>query len=118
MIWISAIVTVLMIAILFVKPAPTYYPLSEEQAIQDIKKGQVRLITFGLAGADKDIDRISSKYGFKECNMGCVVEYTPEEKAYKELVDAYLDKRNGEGWRERYYRELDSLKIKQENQQP
>lgn len=76
--------------------------------------GQVTLITFGLGGAGKNADRLSIKYGFKECNMGCVVEYFQEEKEYTELITAFLNNRNGQGWRERYYKELDFLKKLEE----
>jgi hypothetical protein len=110
MIWLSVIVTLFMIAIIFIKPLPRYYTFNKEQAKKDIINGQVRLITFGLGGVGKKADRLSTKYGFKECNMGCVVEYSQEEKEYTELITAFLNNRNGEGWRERYSKELDSLK--------
>ena len=110
--------TLLMIAIVFMKPEPKFHSFSKEQARLDIRSGQVLLITFGIAGADREIDRISSKYGFREYHMGCVVGYNPEEKEYSELVAAYLERRNGKGWRERYYKDINSLRIKQEWQNP
>ena len=108
-IWISAIVTLFMIAIVFIKPEPKGYPFNREQAVYDIRRGQVRLITFGIAGPTVAASEIASKYGFQEINVGCVVGYAPEEKEYIKLVTNYLDKRNGEGWKERYNNELDSL---------
>jgi hypothetical protein len=109
MIWISAIVTLFMIATLFIRPAPNGYPFNKEQAVYDIRNGQVRLITFGIAGPSGEMNEVASKYGFQEVNAGCVVGYTSEEKEYTELVTNYLNKRNGEGWKERYYMEIDSL---------
>jgi hypothetical protein len=47
-----------MIAVVFVKAAPKYSPFNTEQARQNIKSGQVRLLPFGFAGADQETDSI------------------------------------------------------------
>jgi hypothetical protein len=118
MIWISAIVTLFMVAILLIKPDPKFYPYDRSHAEQDIRKGQVRLISFGFAAPAPDANRISIKYGFIECNHGCVVGYSPEEKEYTDIVTEYLERRNGKDWKVRYQHELDSMRIAQEEKNP
>ena len=117
-IWISAVVTLFMMAIVFIQPEPKGYPFNKEQAVYDVRSGQVRLITFGIAGPNSEMNKVASKYGFQEVNAGCVVSYSPEEKEYIELVTSYLEKRNGVGWKARYNKELDSLSKAQEIGQP
>lgn len=57
------------------------------------------------------INNVSVKYGFKQVGYGCAVTL-PEINGieiYNAQIDKYLDKLNGENWRENYRRDLDSL---------
>ena len=109
MIFISIVVVIFMIALIVV-PISTKFQrdYNEKQAKIDIRRGHVRLITFGI-GSFPETRRISLKYGFEEVGFGCVIGFSPDEDQYNKLVIEYLNKRNGHGWRESYEREVDSL---------
>lgn len=83
--------------------------LTKKQAISDIKKGRVNILTFGLGGQSPEEIKLCRKYGFRQIAAGCVVGYTPDEKEYDDLANQFLNKRNGIGWRASFYRELDSI---------
>jgi len=54
---------------------------------------------------------LKEKYGFHESNVGCVLTGPTIRgiNAYNAEIEKYLNKRNGEDWREKYQAELDSL---------
>ena len=117
-IWLFLAVTFVMVALMFIKSKPTITSFDKAQAERDIRSGNVRLLKFALSGPDNKTNVISSKYGFKECNLGCVVGYSVKEQEYLELVNSYLDKRNGIGWQSRYIKELHSAKTIEINLKP
>ena len=54
---------------------------------------------------------LEEKYGFRRSGIGCFVS-KPDIRgieAYNKQIEKYLNKRNGEDWRQRYEAELDSL---------
>ena len=84
-------------------------------AENDIKKGNIRIITYGLPfhfpRFDQQLDSLQTHYGFKEENRGCVTNDVLYQKAtdYNEKVIAHLSKRNGKNWHDTYRRQVDSL---------
>jgi len=86
------------------------------QAREDIRNGR---ITFRYAGGlaipdewDGEIACIRRKYGIRYQNTGCTVdpvEMKGQEK-YKEIVQPYLDERNGKGWEKRMKEEIEKIK--------
>jgi len=83
--------------------------LTPSQAVIDIRRGKVRLMQFGIAGASTEMNKVAARFGFEEVNMGCVVGYTRNEKKYDSIARAWLDKRNGAGWEYRYADEVEAL---------
>ena len=97
---------------------------NKEQAFQDIKADSVKVFTFGLpfispieserkANEIKQ-DKISDvyhKYGLYRKNMGCVVNTKDDKsrKQYHKITDAYLDERNGKGWRKKLEKEINNI---------
>lgn len=83
-------------------------------AKSDIRKGNVRFIYYGLpafSSKQKEIDSVCALYGFKNYNLGCLVS-TQElnaETVYNNVVEDYLNKRNGKNWRKDFDRVIDSL---------
>jgi hypothetical protein len=83
-------------------------------AKNDIKKGNVRFIVFGLpmpSSKDREIDSVAAFYGFKNCNKGCIVskQELNSTRVYNNVVGAYLTQRNGKNWRVKYQKTVDSL---------
>jgi len=83
-------------------------------AKRDIANGDVRFLSYGLpmfTSKDAEIEMVRKKYGFRSCNMGCIV--TDEDfrtaEIYNNTVEEYLTKRNGKNWRINFQREVDSL---------
>ena len=83
-------------------------------AKEDIKKGNIRLLYYGLpaiTSKDNEMEKVRAKYGFKDFNLGC--GFTDEElrttNIYNEVMEEYLEKRNGKNWVNNLKRELDSL---------
>ena len=49
------------------------------------------------------MNRIAYKYGIYELRFGCSDEAA---YIYNRIIDLYLERRNGVGWRERFLKEL------------
>jgi len=80
------------------------------QAKEEIEGDKVRIEYFGIVSWVKwnTVDSISSKYGVKLIGLN-ESRLNSDKKArekYLEIVNAYLDKRNGEGWMQRMDAEL------------
>ena len=78
----------------------------------DIMREQPRIVEvgvpsyFGVAYIGLD-----ETYGFHQSNVGCLIS-TPQLRgidSYNLEVEKYLIKRNGNGWREKYKTEIDSI---------
>jgi hypothetical protein len=107
----TTLVTILaLIAAYCNNPAP-YSPRAAEK---DISEGIIKQYGYGLSitkmrGAPVDqIDAVYAKYGFKEESAGCLVteEDIQQMEEYNAVVEEYLDKRNGFGWRRKFTNEL------------
>jgi len=80
------------------------------KAKSDIAKGNVYIYLYGyysLKGPKSDLDSITHKYGFEYKFAGCT--RWPGAKAYEDEVMKYLNKRNAEGWWEKYLQEASTL---------
>jgi hypothetical protein len=84
-------------------------------AKRDIRNGKVNYVSFGLPVIlpnQVQVDELRKKYGVKSLNIGCVV--TEDEirgiAFYNNVIETYLAKRNGEGWKEKYLKELADLR--------
>lgn len=92
------------------------YPYNKQKAKDDIESGQIQVLSYGLQiFSDQQLDSVTSKYGFKYVAVaGCVVD-SYEAKSienYNTEVYEYLDKRNGEGWRESLKLDTRNLYLK------
>lgn len=79
----------------------------------DILSGKPRILQYGEPMmSDKEAISISPKFGFHyKIVAGCVVS-TPERngiEAYNLAITAYLDKKNGSSWKNRFDFQVDSL---------
>jgi len=111
---ISAIILVAIVgAIVWLTRTPA--PYSAAAAEKDLSRGVVRLYSYGLSAVQmanhtptQRIDAVYAKYGFKEENLGCMVtdEQIQQISQYNSVVERYLNKRHGNGWRENFTREL------------
>ena len=84
-----------------------------KQAKKDIAGGKVYIDIYGLAilSVDKfELDRLTQKYGFQYRLAGCVIPLGAD--AYKEEVMLYLNKRNGDGWWDKFIVEYNNLERK------
>ncbi len=81
----------------------------EERAWKDIREGNIRIVRHGIvyiSNISPEEDRkITQKYGFEYAGGGCVIY--PGEDAYNKIINKYLDKRNGKGWRKRMAKEFE-----------
>lgn len=89
---------------------------ARKEAQADIKKGIVKRIEgTGLILPDKNyfkrkevFDSLEiNKYGFYTMSTGCIIDVRNDY--YNEVVDKYLEKRNGKNWKKEY--EKDILEI-------
>ncbi|MFZ1280934.1 MAG: hypothetical protein WAR59_08855 [Ignavibacteriaceae bacterium] len=78
-----------------------------EQARKDIAEGNIFIHRGGLFGGYKNEDSLANKYGFKIMPNTC----NPAEgyNYYNDEVVKYLNKRNGEGWWEKFLDEESKL---------
>ncbi|MDC8005531.1 hypothetical protein POV27_15845 [Aureisphaera galaxeae] len=83
----------------------------------DILRNSPKLVVVGLPIlAGEDSHTLTKKYGFQHSFYGCVVGNPVEMElidAYNAEIEKHLNRINGEGWKEDYKGERDSLfKIK------
>lgn len=81
------------------------------KAKSDIEQGNVYIYLYGyysLLVEECKLDSLTHKYGFEYKLGGCT--YQQGAKAYKDEVMKYLNKRNGEGWWEKFIKEGSNLK--------
>ncbi len=86
-----------------------------EKAKQDILDGKVYLTLKGgffVPYPSIETEKITSKYGFEYKYSGCMIE--PEHADYNKVIDEYLEKRNGKGWKEHCDKEIEEM-VKKEN---
>lgn len=87
------------------------------EAEKDIKNDLIvsRYSGFALPPSDEKkarlIHNIYRKYGIVLKNTGCIIEKTDNkaQEKYTELTDAYLEKRNGKGWKDKMKKEIDEV---------
>jgi len=82
-------------------------------AKRDISNGKVQLLSAGLILPTGDEEQkakeaIRNEFGYKSVWIGCI--WTPGVGKYNAVMEEYLNKKNGEGWRERMMQRLDSLR--------
>jgi len=78
----------------------------QREARKDINEGKVYLLIFGMTESmiDKEAEKeITHKYGFEYKEVGCSIPSGSE--GYNEEVMLYLNKKNGEGWWEKFQEE-------------
>lgn len=89
---------------------------AREKAQKDINKGIIKKIeSTGLLLPDKNyeirskkIDPLErNKYGYYTESTGCIV--MNENKYYNEVVDKYLEKKNGKNWKKEFNKEIDLI---------
>ncbi|RKE72131.1 hypothetical protein EGI15_11845 [Chryseobacterium cucumeris] len=89
------------------------------QAQKDIQNDQVTLSYaggFSIPSYNKStlskIRDIRKKYGVIYTNTGCIIDPIDlkAQKKYTEIVNPYLEKRNGKGWEDKMQKEIDGLK--------
>ena len=82
------------------------------RAWKDIREGNIRILRHGIvfiSNISPEEDRkITLKYGFEYAGAGCVI-YSGED-VYNKIINEYLDKRNGKGWRKRMAKEFEARK--------
>ncbi|ANH80871.1 hypothetical protein A8C56_07665 [Niabella ginsenosidivorans] len=87
---------------------------TEKRAENDIKRDAVTFISDGLPlydSIDLKRDSIMERYGIHTA-FYCTIDNSSEKynAYYKQLTKAYLNKRNGKGWKERMQKELEAYK--------
>ena len=90
-----------------------FTPYNYFTAKRDIRNGKIQLVSFGLPLPELIQEaEIRKKYGFSRSNVGCVVttDFIRGISIYDDIVESYLNKRNGHDWRLRYEREIDSVR--------
>jgi len=88
-----------------------------QEAEKDIRKDQVVIRNVGFivpAYDEKTVHLINSiyqKYGIVSKNTGCIIDAmdTKAQEKYNELTDPYLEKRNGNNWKQRMEKEIDDV---------
>jgi len=79
----------------------------------DIKNGNSRVVNVEdsiIPFKEKLIQTIASKYGFKNVYLQKVTSNEMNGiKNYNEVIEMYLNLRNGSDWRYNYQKEIDSL---------
>ena len=107
--WIIIVVAAILIFLnsaVYRNPAIIF---SRRQAFEDILSDEVKDIYHGLGGPGAEVIIISRKYGFQDYNPGCVDTRDKGEEAYQEIIEKYLDERNGMDWRSKYRSEVQDL---------
>ena len=90
----------------------------EELAREEIQIGQVEIWVGGLilhvdtGVPDSAYNAIRNKYGFSIRYTGCDVTGVKEHNA---VIETYLEKRNGTGWREKMNKELEEIEQQYKN---
>jgi hypothetical protein len=82
----------------------------QREARKDIGEGKVYLLVFGLTIrlVDEDMEKeITHKYGFEYKEMGCTIPSGSD--GYNVVVMLFLNKRNGEGWWDKFQEEYSKL---------
>ena len=100
--------------------AISYYGLNEDYnyftANRDIKNGKVQILETGLILPIPNVDwdkqqeaekMTANHFGYKYVYLGCTV--THGIGIYKNVIEDYLDKRNGKNWRVKSKQMFDSL---------
>jgi len=90
-----------------------FTPYNYFTAKRNIRNGKIQLVSSGLTLPELIQEaEIGKKYGFSRSNAGCIVttELSQGIAIYNNLVENYLNKRNGHDWRLRYKREIDSVR--------
>ena len=100
--------------------ATNYYGLNEEynyfSANRDIKNGKIQILETGLILPEPNVDwgkkqeaekKLEKQFGYKSVYLGCVV--THGIGIYNSVMEDYLEKVNGENWRKKQQRMIDSL---------
>jgi len=90
-----------------------FTPYNYFTAKRDIRNGKIQLVSFGFPLPERIQEaEIRKKYGFSRSNAGCVVttDLIRGISIYDDIVESYLNKRNGHDWRLRYEREIDSVR--------
>ena len=80
---------------------------------RDIRNDKIQLVSSGLTLPELIQEaEIGKKYGFLRSNAGCIVttQLSRGIAIYNNLVENYLNKRNGHDWRLRYEQEIDSVR--------
>ena len=96
----------------------------KNQAMHDIKVDSVKVFSYGfpfISPVESErktqeikqnkISNVYQKYGLYKKDIGCVVN-TKEDKSKKEyhkITNAYLEKRNGKGWRMKMENEIQNV---------
>ena len=84
----------------------------EKEAKRDIREGTIRIIQHGIVVTSiispEEDRKITERYGFVYGGGGCVIP--SGESVYNAIVNEYLDKRNGKGWRKRMDAEFEKRK--------
>jgi uncharacterized protein YxeA len=79
----------------------------------DIRNDNIRVVNLVdsiIPYKEKEIQTIASKYGFKNVYPGKVTSNEMKGiKNYNEIIEMYLNVRNGSDWRHNYQKEIDSL---------
>jgi hypothetical protein len=90
-------------------------PWGAREAREDISAGRAKIRQWGLKVGGLPLwmkaqeDSVTMKYGFTYEERGCCLIVSD---AYNDVVSAYLDERNGEGWRDRLDKEYHLLMEK------
>ena len=90
-----------------------FTPYNYFTAKRDIRNGKIQLVSFGLTLPELIQEaEIRKKYGFSRLNVGCIVttDLIKGISIYDNIVESYLNKRNGHDWRLRYEREIDFVR--------
>jgi hypothetical protein len=91
------------------------FPYNKEVAKQDIEKGDIKILSFGLQLLpDKEMNFLTTKYGFKYFPVaGCTVDSYQYKaiKEYNSVVDEYLEKLNGLDWKINLYADIKALYL-------
>ena len=100
--------------------ATNYYGLNEEynyfSANRDIKNGKIQILETGLILPEPNVNwdkkqeaekNLEKEFGYKTVYLGCSV--TNGIVIYNSVMEDYLEKVNGENWRKKQQRMIDSL---------
>lgn len=91
-----------------------------KDAVTDIKNDNVKYFSQGLLLPSRtesekliknDIKKILKNYGLNHRSLGCTVmpQVTKAKNEYIRITDIYLNKRNGNGWRIKMKKQIDSI---------